>query len=427
VYFAATLVKPGRDLSRLLGNPFAVAADEWSAAVASMQSVDLRGELERCTSADEAERLMLAYGHARACRSERADAIFPAIAARKTLPRPVAAYLRVAAAAGRTFRALASIAGSSAAMARVRRDTWAACFGDSLVHALALGSLIHDHDVLILGETGTGKDHIARVIQTATPGGDDGGEAPSGTLNAAAVPATLVESELFGYVKGAFTGAGETRVGRIRSAHGGCFFLDEVGDLDLTTQVKLLRVIETNDVSPLGSDRTHIANCRYVAATHKDLQAMAAEGRFRVDLYQRLAGNVLRLPPLRERPEDVAVIGRAFIDAHLPEGVLPRTRERAIRWTESSAARRYAWPGNVRELQNALRNLLLGLDPAHHAIASPRAESDVPRPIRDGDATMKDVQRWYLELTLGKSGGNVAEAARRMAVDPTTLRRWLSR
>jgi DNA-binding NtrC family response regulator len=420
-------MKPRHDPSRLLGNPFALSADEWTAGLDSVAQLDLRSELERCASADEAERLMLAYGHARACRADRAAPIFPQIAARKILPRPVGAYLRVAAAAGRTFRALSAIAGSSRAMARVRRDTWAACFGDSLVHALALGGVIHDHDVLILGETGTGKDQIARVIQTATPGGDDGGEAPSGTLNAAAVPATLVESELFGYVKGAFTGAGETRVGRIRSAHGGCFFLDEVGDLDLTTQVKLLRVIETNDVSPLGSDRTHIANCRYVAATHKDLGAMVADGRFRVDLYQRLAGNVLRLPALRERPEDVAVIGRAFIDATLPDGVLARTRERAIRWIESSAARRYPWPGNVRELQNALRNLLLGLDPAQHELDPPRPESEVPSAIRDGDATMKDVQRWYLARTLDRTGGNVAEAARRMAIDPTTLRRWLQR
>lgn len=216
-------------------------------------------------------------------------------------------------AAGRCYRALAAVLGGSKRMNRVRRDTWAACFGDSLRSALDLERVIRDHDVLLFGETGTGKEAIARAIQLATPGGTDGAPAPMAAINAAAVPLTLVESALFGHIKGAFTGAQETRTGRLRTASGGSFFLDEVGDLPSTTQVKLLRVMETNEVFPLGSDSPETIDVRYIAATHKDLEAMVECKEFRRDLFQRMAGNVIRMPPLRDRPEDMIEIGTAFV------------------------------------------------------------------------------------------------------------------
>lgn len=356
----------------------------------------------------------------------------------RALPHSRAEYLAVAAAAGRSFRALQVLQGESEAMSTVRHATWAACFGDSLLHALVLARIIHDHDVLILGETGTGKEAVAHAIQEGCIGPKDGSPAPRAALNVAAVPETLVAAELFGHVKGAFTGATDTRIGRIRSAFGGSLFLDEVGDLAPSTQVKLLRVIETDEVTPLGSDRTYHASCRYVAATHKDLEGMVATGEFRRDLYERLAGNVIRLPPLRERPEDIASIGRAFVARHLPAGALASTRRRIEAWLDSEEARRHAWPGNVRELQNALRNLLLGLDPgvdraaAAHAAAragdgaaerAAEALEALPASLRECRATMDQLIGWYVQRVLERTGHNVAHAARILGVDRTTVRR----
>jgi DNA-binding NtrC family response regulator len=294
------------------------------------------------------------------------------------------------------------------------------------MHALTLGKVIEDHDVLILGETGTGKEAIAYALQEGAIGPEDGTAAPRSALNAAAVPETLVESELFGHVKGAFTGASETRKGRIRSAHRGCFFLDEVGDLMPTTQVKLLRVMETNEVHPLGSDEGHEAVCRYVAATHRDLERMVEEGDYRRDLYQRLAGNVIRLPPLRDRPEDIPEIGRDFVQRFLPEGQLPETRTRLFDWLESREAQRHSWPGNVRGLQNALRNLLLGLPAGIDGTLAPLAETDseaLPVAMRECVATLTDVEDWYLARVLEHTGNNLAQTARILGVDRTTVRR----
>ncbi len=417
----------------LIGNPFEVDAERWLRAAARLEDTDvglaLRGLL-RDGRLLEAERLVLAAGHLAACRDPDhpqavlgADVLAPDVS--RALPRPRAGYLRVVMAAGRCRRALGAVLGSSEAAVRVRRATWSACFGDSLVHALTLAQVIHDHDVLILGETGTGKEAIAQAIQDGTPGADDGGRAPRSALNAAAVPETLIESELFGHVKGAFTGATESRTGRIRASHGGCFFLDEVGDLLPTTQVKLLRVIETNEVTPLGSDVSHHADLRYVAATHKDLEQMVDHGRFRRDLYQRLAGSVIRLPPLRERPEDIVEIGTAFVSRHLPAGILDETRARIDDWLRSPEALGYPWPGNVRELQNVLRNLMLGLGPGVGPAPHPPAPAapELPPFIRDCTASMREVDDWYLARALDREGGNLTRVAATLGLDRTTVRR----
>jgi len=428
------MVAPPAPLSVLVANPFAVDPVTLQTARDSLGEQHgrlLEGLLDPGRRQD-LERGVLAVGHLQACASPgSASAVLGSDvlprAVESALPRPRAAYLAVVMAAARCRAALDSILGGSPAMQRLRRETWAACFGDSLVHALNLAQVIQDHDVLILGETGTGKEGIAHAIQEGTPGGKDGAPASRSALNAAAVPATLVESELFGHVKGAFTGASESRAGRIRSADHGCFFLDEVGDLEPTTQVKLLRVIETDEVSPLGSDAGHEVQVRYVAATHKDLSAMVAEGRFRQDLYQRLAGSVIRLPALRDRPADIIDIGMAFVARHLAEGALPVTRERTERWLGGTEARRYAWPGNVRELQNALRNLLLGLEPGiGEAPAVDLVETEgeaLPALVRDARASLKEVEDWYLRRVLAREEGNLAQTARVLGVDRTTVRR----
>ncbi|MCG8425260.1 MAG: sigma 54-interacting transcriptional regulator [Proteobacteria bacterium] len=416
-----------------LGNPFDIAAEMSRRAKEALLSLRVATAMRHLLGAGQVEQaklLILSVGHYRACQSHATpDQIFPvsilprAVAAR--LPRSRGDYLRVVAAAGRCYRKLAGIRGSSALLQRARREAWAACFGDSLRHALDLERVIRDHDVLILGETGTGKESFAQAIQAATPGPMDGSPAPTAAINAAALPETLVESELFGHVKGAFTGASEARVGRLRSSDHGCFFLDEVGDLPTTTQVKLLRVIESNEVFPLGSDRAETVDVRYVAATHKDLEALVEKRSFRRDLFERLAGNIIRIPPLRDRPEDILEIGKSFI-ASYGQGI--DVIERLETWLRSSQARSYSWPGNVRELQNALRNLLLGLPPGLKDYAArrdrdQRDSSPLPPAIASCNATLQTVNDWYIARVMAHADGNYSQAAKILDIDRSTVRR----
>ncbi len=382
----------------------------------------------------QAKDLILAIGQAQACApgARPSDVLKPAqlpASVLRDLPRSRSDYLRIAMAAGRCFSAIEKIRGGSEAMASLRKEIWAACFGQSLLHTLELEQVIRDHDVLILGDTGTGKEAVAQAFLDATPGPASGKAAPQSALNAAALPDTLVESELFGHAKGAFTGATEARLGRLRVAAGGSFFLDEVGDLPATTQVKLLRVMETNEISPLGSDTPQKADVRYIAATHKDLEAMVQRNEFRRDLYGRLAGITLKIPPLRERPEDIEEIGQNFIATYT------KSKSQAIdtapihKWLRSSEARNYRWPGNVRELQNALRNLLLGLPPGLKSKDRVRAsaDSDMPPSLVSSNATLEFVEQWYIDRVLADADNNLTQAAQRLGVDRSTLRRRLKR
>lgn len=415
------------------GNPFRVAnaVDRERArrtvlggAIPSELSERVRGE-----DVGAAKALILAVGHAQACEPGRTSssilrpALLPAAILRK-LPRGRGEYVRIAAAAGRGYQALQRIRGSSAAMSRLRVEIWGACFGESLMHALELEQVIRDHDVLILGETGTGKEVVAQVFLEATPGSLAGAPAPHSALNAAAIPDTLVESELFGHAKGAFTGAAEARLGRLRAAAGGTFFLDEVGDLPTTTQVKLLRVMETNEIYPLGTDEAHQADVRYVAATHKDVQAMVQSGTFRRDLFGRLAGITIRIPPLRERAEDIEEIGLAFLESYRSGQSGTLEHGPVLLWLRSSEARNYHWPGNVRELQNVLRNLMLGLPPGlTQPSASPSIKGEIPKSILQGNATLAAVGDWYVERTISRADGNLTRAAHTLGLNRSTLRR----
>ena len=418
-------------------NPFVVgdaARGLAEQAVSSCSMVAAATRLIDTGHLTRAKKLVLALGHREACRTpdapEHVLAAMPA-AVFDRLPRSRGGYLRVVMAAGRCHRALQALQGSSSAMADLRRRVWAACFGHSLRRALEMERVIRDHDVLLLGETGTGKELVAQALLAGRPGDSAGAPAPSASLNAAAVPETLVESELFGHVKGAFTGATESRAGRIRSADGGTLFLDEVGDLPTTTQVKLLRVIETNEVIPVGSDVVHRAEVRYVAATHKDLGAMVESRSFRQDLFERLAGNVVRLPPLRERPEDIPAIGEHFVRGYIGAGL---TRDddvdRLQSWLHAPTTRSYAWPGNVRELQNALRNLMLGLEPGlrgRRSATGPASSSEtrIPDRVQRGVASLAEVRGWYVGEVMGRSEGNMSVAARVLGVDRTTVRRYV--
>jgi DNA-binding NtrC family response regulator len=413
----------------LLHSPFASPELELARAIGVALGQSLE-ELARASGAPVAEDTALAWLHARALSGASLRQLLedPGWSARahRSLPRARSHYARIAHASARCRDQLLAMKGTSSVMAQVRETTWAACFGRTLLHGLWFERVVRDHDVLIGGETGTGKEGIARAIAAACLAREDGEPAPYAEINAAAVPETLVEGELFGHVKGAFTGAAHARQGLVRSADGGCLFLDEVGDLPLSAQVKLLRVIETDRVQPLGSDRVQKVDVRFVAASHHELSVRVEQGRFRADLYQRLAGVTIRLPPLRERPEDVLAIGEAFVRRTLPSTGMESEVSRLCTWLRGPEASRYAWPGNVRELQNVLRNLLLGLPSGLHrdATLAPAPASElVPERIAQGEASLAEVESWYLTRALERANGNMTLAARMLGVDRTTVAR----
>ncbi len=407
----------------LIHNPFA-DLDLWNERADEFAQETLSTCIRDLDDPALAEKALLAAAYVNAMKGSRLDVR----GAAKTLPRNASAYVRIANAASRCHRALLTAAGQSDAMRRVRQDVWATCFGDSLYHGLLLEQVIIDHDVLILGETGTGKDGVATAIQLGTPGPTNGDPAPSSALNAASVPQSLLASELFGHVKGAFTGADSAREGRIRAAKSGSFFLDEVGDLEEHTQVKLLRVMETNMIAPLGSNREEEVHVRYIGATHKDLAAMVARDEFRADFYQRLAGLVIELPPLRARRDDIPAISRSFAESYVPSDVFPQIWAHIERWLHRSRTQNYTWPGNVRELQNALRSLMVGLEPRlGEAVAKAPDERLLPPGFAECTATMSDVTDHYLTRVVDKVDGNFAQAARILGIDRATIRRRLKK
>ncbi len=201
--------------------------------------------------------------------------------------------------------------------------------------------------VLITGESGTGKELVARAIHENSPRS----QAPFITINCGAFPETLLESELFGYMKGAFTGANENRQGLFQAAHGGTLFMDEIGNMSLTMQVKLYRVLQEGKVRPIGSTEEIDVDVRIIAATNKEFEKEIAEGRFREDLYYRLSVIPIRLPALRERREDIPLLARHFLET------FRKSMEKPIEGLSPEAVRRleaYDWPGNVRELENTM-------------------------------------------------------------------------
>jgi two-component system, NtrC family, response regulator AtoC len=210
-------------------------------------------------------------------------------------------------------------------------------------------------NVLILGESGTGKEAVARCLHERGPRADQ----PWVAINCSAIPHDLMESELFGYVKGAFTGAVQNRMGRLEQANGGTLFLDEVGDLDISLQAKLLRVLQEREFSPVGSDVVRRVDVRVVAATHRNLEQLVRERRFREDLLYRLDVYKIRVPPLRARSEDVPLLADNFLQHFRSEMDKPVERFSA---GAIEALCAYHWPGNVRELRNAVERSVLSCD-----------------------------------------------------------------
>jgi len=281
------------------------------------------------------------------------------------------------------------------------------------VQALAERAAAGEINVLILGETGVGKEVLARAIH----GSSARAARPLVSINCAALAPTLLESELFGHERGAFTGAGPAKAGLLETAPGGTIFLDEVGELPLATQAKLLRVIETHEVLRVGAVRPRKIDVRFVAATNRDLETEVALGTFRRDLFFRLNGMTLTIPPLRERPKDLPILARAFV-AQLARGRAPEISAPAM-----AALAAHGWPGNVRELRNVIERALLlcdgpALRPEH--LPEPVPYADVVAPAPPAPAPRPD-ERARILAALAACGGNQSRAARQLGISRKVL------
>jgi two-component system nitrogen regulation response regulator NtrX len=280
-----------------------------------------------------------------------------------------------------------------------------------------------DAKVLITGESGTGKELVARAIHKAS----ERARGPFEKLNCAALPKDLVESELFGYEKGAFTGAVQSKPGRLEAADQGTLFLDEVGDMSLETQAKFLRAIETGEIERLGSTRTLSVDARIVAATNKDLPAEIEAGRFREDLYYRLNVVPIHLPPLRARREDIPLLVEHFA------AKLGAEHGRPPRRFEKEAVERlkaYSWPGNIRELRNLIERVLImtdgdsvGLEQVEEVLPA-SSDEDAPSEIK---VARDKAERDTILATLKQCQWNVTEASRRLGMDRGYLHRKIKR
>jgi two-component system, NtrC family, nitrogen regulation response regulator NtrX len=282
--------------------------------------------------------------------------------------------------------------------------------------------------VLVLGESGSGKELIAQEIhrQSRRAAG------PFVKVNCAAIPAELIESELFGHEKGSFSGAAARRRGQFEVAHGGTLFLDEIGDMSLSAQAKVLRALQTGEVARVGSERTFTVDVRVIAATNKDLEAEVREGTFREDLFFRLNVVPLRAPPLRERLDDVPVLAERFLQLALREnGVRPKPVDPAV-YARLAA---YRWPGNVRELRNVCERMAImsgdrvGVDDVPEYVG-PRAAAAPPAAgggdlSRYGEVPLKElrdlVERDYILKKLEEHDWNITQAAQALGVERTNL------
>ena len=280
--------------------------------------------------------------------------------------------------------------------------------------------------VLILGESGTGKELVARAIHQKSRRKDG----PFIPVNCGAIPEELLESELFGYEKGAFTGANRSKPGRFELAHGGTIFLDEIAEMSPKLQVKLLRILQEKTIERLGSERSIPVNIRIIAATNRHLEKEVAEGRFREDLYFRLNVIPIKLPPLRERREDIPLLAEHFLQKFCEREEVPvkRLSEEALECLLS-----YSWPGNVRELENLMERLviltedeIIKREDLPEYLCKPPAVrinllEDFPPEGLDLQETLKEMEKSLILKALEASGGVKSKAAQLLRLNRTTL------
>jgi len=280
--------------------------------------------------------------------------------------------------------------------------------------------------ILIMGESGTGKELVARAIHTVSSRADR----PFIPVNCGAIPAELLESEMFGHERGAFTGAIGQRAGMFQLANGGTIFLDEVGEMNPTLQVKLLRVLQDREVRPVGADRVLKVDVRVIAASNKELAAEVEAGNFREDLFYRLQVIPIVMPPLRERRSDIPLLVRHFLEKHnrkRPGRPVEIADEAMVHLWE------YDWPGNVRELENLLERLVILSEDGHiqlehlpPSIRSFISEKKIPRPALgdeglDLNSAVEEFENRLIEEALRRTKGNKQAAARLLGLKRTTL------
>ena len=303
-------------------------------------------------------------------------------------------------------------------------------FGEALGASVVMRALfatleraaMSDATVVLLGESGTGKELLARAIHAASPRK----AGPLEVLDCSAVAPTLVEAELFGHVRGAYTGATSNRPGLLERAHGGTLFLDEIGELPLELQPKLLRALESKQIRRVGSNDWRSFDARLVAATHRDLRGEVAAGTFRQDLFYRLAMVELRVPPLRERKEDIPLLVERFLGSQTPSRTLADLPANAV-----ALLMGHDWPGNVRELFNTVARLMLFPDIGAEAIDRPARAAAPQRqfaelPLREARVmVIEQFERTYIASALRKHGGKVARAADALGVSRQLLYRMI--
>ena len=283
-----------------------------------------------------------------------------------------------------------------------------------------------DSTVLVRGESGTGKDLIAKAIHNHSPrcGG------PFVSINCAALPETLLESELFGHKKGSFTGAVRDKEGLFKVASGGTFFLDEIGNTSLAIQVKLLRVLEEKKITPVGETTPIEVDVRLIAATNSDLESDVKASRFRADLFYRLNVIPIHIPPLRERVDDISLLVHHFIDTFCTKAGVP---QKEIAKDAMALLTGYHWPGNVRELENTIERAILlsrtvRLELSDFPEKLTKAEpAGVVHPNEPLTPTLESIEKAYIHFVLTQTEGKKAEAARILGIDSSTLYRKLDR
>ncbi len=277
-----------------------------------------------------------------------------------------------------------------------------------------------DAKVLITGETGTGKELVARAIHLRSPRSTG----PFVKINCAAIPSDLLESELFGHKKGAFTGANQDQIGKFQAADGGTLFLDEIGDMDLRLQAKLLHVLQDNTFNMLGSSVDKQVDIRIIAATNKDLKQLIKEGKFRMDLYHRLNVVNIHIPPLRNRPEDIEVLTRHFINE------FSETYNKPIRDISTAALqvlKQKSWPGNVRELKNFIEKTIIfanGPIIEPHDLPDSKQKTEASSPVFP-EITLKEAleayERKLILQALKQTGGRISETAKLLGITRSAL------
>jgi len=276
-----------------------------------------------------------------------------------------------------------------------------------------------DVTVLIEGETGTGKELIARMLHRYSPRA----ERPFIAVDCGAIAPTLIESELFGAVRGAYTGAERDRVGYFEAAHYGTVFLDEIGEIDLPFQLKLLRFLQEREVRPVGSTKARQVDVRVIAATNKDLSKQVQDGKFREDLWYRLATVPIKVPPLRERHGDIPLLAQFFVErANARFGADAKLTESGVR-----ALAEYTWPGNVRQIQHLIERLAILSAGGRIDEAAVRGAIHSMQPGESGTETLADTEAEQIKKVLAAAGGNKSRAAKILGIERKTLYRKLER